>query len=258
MRNLALIVLVLFVPFWCGCIKFYSQEQYQFKVVDAEQNKPVEGAIVSVAYIFKEPVLNAPKPAEVVTDQSGLAELKVADYKAHLRARAEGYIPLRWLRFRKDSPAQHNFKIQNDSEVIVSIYKEPKPTIEIVVPDGYRGPVALEFLASDKPAQVKAGQRFFSYNTSPKGYVQIQHSPLFDSCKIIARYENGNPVPRPSRSRPEQISFLRVYTRDQKRLYLIGTFKEEDELKRKLWPSADGALMYGGPYDENFFSYFPK
>jgi hypothetical protein len=257
MRNMLLFVLLLFMPFWCGCIRFYGHDQYQFKVVDAEQNKPVEGAMVSVYYLFKEPLLNAPKPAEVMTDQSGLAELKVADFHPCLRVKAEGYRTVNWIYIREDVPVQHNFKIKNENEVLVSIYKEPKPTIEIVVPDGYRGPVALEFFPTDKLTLAKAGQRFFSYKMSLDGYVAAPFWPLFHRFKIIARYENGNAVPRARRG-SDLTGFSRVYSRDHKSLYFVGRFKEKVELKRELWPEVDGHIRFGGPYDALFYSYFPE
>lgn len=248
MRKLSLIALVLFMPFWCGCIVFYGHEQFYFKVVDAEYNIPVEGVKVLVDYIkIKAPILNAPRSREAMTDHNGLAELKVADYYSpQLQVIAEGYLPGGKL-----------LEIQNENIIVFQIYQKPRPKIEIIVPDGYRGPVALELLFTDKLIQGKPGQRLFLYKILSNGYVPIQSSPLFvenmplffqiENDIVVARYENGNAI-FADKLRQDAIGFRLVHTDRNKRLYIIGTKKERFDLYWKVHPEFD----YGESVTRNF------
>lgn len=267
MRNLTLTALLLFMPLWSGCIAFYDHSQCHFKVFDAEQNKPVEGAVVSVSYIlYKMPVLNFPKPTETMTNQNGLAELKVANSFARiLDISAEGYTPLRIWGFQHDWPIIDNFKNQNENEFIVPIYRNPKPTIEIIVPDGYRGPVALDLIPDEKLIQEKPGKRNFSYKMMPNGYIPVQASPLLyeidNIYSITARHENGNSISSIQDS-PESIDFRLVVSSGfeaKKHLYIIGTEKERDDLDDKIWPVIDGKYGKGKYFDDEVFkSYFKE
>jgi len=119
-----LIVLVLFIPFWCGCAR-YTIGHYKFEVVDAEQGVPVAGARIYEYSIYAIPI-NSPKPVEAFTDSNGIAEMEIANYfPRSVEITSEGYKSAKFL-FDNDTsqPGRVIVQFQNENDVKVSMYKE--------------------------------------------------------------------------------------------------------------------------------------
>jgi hypothetical protein len=234
MRNMLLLVLLLFMPFWCGCVK-YSYETYQVKIIDAEENIPIEGADVSIGYMSKRLF---PPLSRAVTNQRGLAELQVADgIYWFVNVSAEGYIPFNHTSFMNYYLHRQDLIFQNNNELTVLICKKPEPIIEIIVPDGYRGPVILkEYIVDMSPAEV--GKRFFSYKMQSNGIFSVKVLPLFygmDIGSIIkARYENGNVAPIINFTGPS------VFDRDAPRKLFIGSRNDYSEWIQKRAKQING------------------
>ena len=237
MKNLIAGIILLCLPFCGGCIAFYTYEKYHAKVIDAEANVPVNDVTINIRYLTMVPYLNPARPVEVTTRQDGSAAFSVADYaSAKWRIKAEGYLPIYEYGYR----VPDIFNIETGNNVIIPIYQKPEPKIEIIVPDGYRGPVALHLIPANKWIQETPGKRAFSFTMMPNGYVPVQASLLFhdiDIFSITARYENGKKIscPRYKPDGPNDICLLWVYSMGEKILYSIGTEKERDNLWNTVW-----------------------
>ena len=133
MRKLSLIVLVLFMPLFSGCIHFYDYKHYRVQVIDPELNQPVENASIAVTYPnigVAEIRGNKPSEIKTITDVNGYAIIKVAKPGPHVNIGADGY-----LSFSETYPFFYSripevFRIANDGRVIIPLYRKPEPKIE--------------------------------------------------------------------------------------------------------------------------------
>lgn len=255
-----------------GCAKFYRYEEIPIKVIDPELNQPVEGATVSAGYAGR-PVggtvlfvpKNSPKGATTKTDASGLAKLKVVTNPGRfLRGSsiwADGYIPT-----NLDVGIR---KIDNEDELIIPLYQKPEPKIEIVIPDDYLGPVAVQLVQSNELVMGESGQRLFTYRLQQDGQIELPITPLFsfnqlindirihrifstdsDDCRFIVKHENGSNIIRVGREyeqviqpggpeqkvEPDRLAFRWVWDEGPRFLFVIGTEHDRDVLYKKLYP----------------------
>ena len=167
-----------------GCQAFHSYRPATVLVRDAETKKPIPGAEVRLSYPLADPS-TAPWQSVGSTTGDGTTQLRVAPYGEVgilLDATIPGYMseqktyPLEAVKaieplsFFK-SPGQH------PSSFVVEMYAEPFPSVELVLPNGYRGTVKVGVkIQDDAPCQ--PGQRLFSYQVPPSGILQINGPPL--------------------------------------------------------------------------------
>lgn len=265
MKNLISVFLFLSIFLFSGCIHFYDYKQYQMRIIDPELNQPVENASISVRYCFPGRIWRQmPKSVKEKTDASGLAKVKVATnsrpYAPICSIRADGYmhtapsdirmgIDTRWV--------PSNTRVGNEGEVIIPIYKKPEPTIEIVVPDDYLGPVVIHLIQANEWIQGKPGQREFSYKVGQNGYLSIEASPLLslpvlylahpdsNNSVITVRRENGQEIlfaGREHELKPDSIGFRWVHAEGPKILYIIGKAQDRQALYAKVRPGGRGPI----------------
>jgi hypothetical protein len=175
-------------------------------VKDADTKQPIPGAEVSVSFPLADSYL-APSATSSTTDENGLARLSVAPYgdaSIFLAVNTKGYV--RESRFLpvltiRDIEPDHWFKsVQRKTPTLtVELYaSEPSPTVELVLPSGYRGPVQVEMrIAEDAPSV--PGQRRFSYPVSASGDALITGPAVFRYFPLpdfSAKYADGMPLPR--------------------------------------------------------------
>ena len=191
MKKFFLLVLIGLQFLIAGCIEFYSYRDYEVKVIDQESGKTIEGAKVTIDYYrTMKPVLNPPKKCIYTTNIDGNVKARVADYNISTwYVEADGFVDIYSL--------SDYFFNEETNEFVFPLYKEPEPVIEIVVPSGYRGPVAIEYVKADKMLQDKTDGRVFTFYANEKGYVAIQGSL---KCirkqypEITVKYENGTQI----------------------------------------------------------------
>ena len=125
-----------------------------------------------------------------------------------LSVNANGYVAERrtiLVQAVQELEPDHWFKDVANKKVsfIAELYaKEPCPTVELIVPTGYRGPVQVDFRIPDD-APPAPGQRAFSYEVSSSGSV-IVTGPAILRCFAVpnftAKYADG----RAAASEPTQ------------------------------------------------------
>jgi len=205
----------------------------QFRVFDAESGKPIAGAKVETYYLY---VLDpfAPKTASAVTNDHGEAEMKVAvHFPREIDASADGFIA-----FRSPPGPPAPDKVFN-----LWLYRLPQPTVEIVVPNGYRGRLDIVWERSNSLIQEEPGKRRFVFHASANGIAQVKASPLLldDQLFVFAgtsgRYENGAPIPQADyRVGPNDIALRWIDVRwvdngDHRTIYVVGTKSDEDQYR---------------------------
>ena len=259
--TLIALVLLLCTIFTSGCIKFYDYKHCKIKVIDPELNKPVKNAVISLVYddihYIDGWLLRPPAQMNVKTNRSGLARIKIAancmPYSPVCSVKTEGYIthPLIFMsRVKIVNPLCYDMvpirhQIGEKAEITVPIYRNPAPKMNIVVPDGYKGPVAIEFLKSNESDQFEPGKRYFSYKTDHKGRLVVKTHPLFKhlglpggrDCPTSFKYENGNNIPfnyRYGKEEKDQIQIEWIWIHKLKLLYVIGNAKQRLAFRSKI------------------------
>ncbi len=223
-----------------GCIKFYSRRPVPAVVRDAETGVMIPNAEVRVAYpnIL---ILNGPKPDVGVTDESGRVLIRAATFKPQRwLASAEGYLPLE-LPSASDLPKTAEF----------DLYRAPAPTLTIVVPNGYRGPLKVDLQPIPQPLQEKAGARHFTVRASSNGYMGVPSTPLLlnidvhNSIKVL--YENGEAIPVESfRMGPSDVAFRwQARSIDGRRLlYVVGTTRDFEAIRPIIYEYVGGDPLH--------------
>jgi hypothetical protein len=116
------------------------------------------------------------------------------------------------------------------------MYAGPRPTVELVVPSGYRGVIKAEVqIQEDAPCQ--PGQRYFSYEVSPSGAVQVAGPALLRrvfslgvySLDVCAKYADGTVLSRDAKDAEVGCWWLKC--EGSTHFFLVGTRKEYDALR---------------------------
>ncbi len=122
------------------------------------------------------------------------------------------------------------------------MYAAPAPSVELVVPVGYRGLVHVETrIRDDLP--FPPGQRCFRYDVPASGVIQVVGPALFRRVPAIrATYADGTPLS--SDAKDLDIGFRWVKSENDGELYLVGTSIECDAFRRA--PTGAGRPSDGG------------
>ncbi len=107
------------------------------------------------------------------------------------------------------------------------------PPITIVVPNGYRGPLLVEYRPVDRWLQGNVRQREFTYCANEKGYVGIDATPLLLTIRreMRVRYANGDDIPEWNGGLGDDDVALRwVESNGTQMIYVVGTKSDEEIL----------------------------
>lgn len=134
------------------------------------------------------------------------------------------------------------------------LFRGPRPTADVTIPDGYRGVVVVNLQGCDQPPPPLRGRRAFTYAASPRGVVDVPEGALFagaglGSC-IRVRYQNGRQLlsdpnigaekgPLPD----DSATALRCIGPDKKGatwLFVVGTTAEATAVSKEVWPARGG------------------
>jgi len=182
-----------------GCQAFHRYRPIGVLVQDPETKKPIPGALVRLSYPLDRSA-SAPYESSGTTGPDGMAQLRAApcgDSVALLAVSGPGYlaesVDLSSETIQRLEPEPWFGKVKpRPADVVLPMYAEPRFTIELVVPAGYRGLVVADIQFLDE-IQGPPGQRRFSYEVPPSGRVQVRgpgvlrrHMPDYR-----ARYADG-------------------------------------------------------------------
>jgi hypothetical protein len=209
------------------------------QVRDAETKQPLVGAEVYLSYPLTPPEL-APWNSSGTTAEDGIVRLRVApngENGSRLDVTAKGFLaeakdladdavqalkPARFFEVAESRPVN----------VVVELVAEPPPTVELIVPTGYRGIVKVEVQVQEDAAY-SPGQRQFCYPVPPSGLVQASGPPLLHHIgpvDVHARYADGTPLRRDAKK--SELGFWWLKPEGKYQCFVIGTRGEFDAFCR--------------------------
>ena len=247
LRSLMVVMLTAPCTFLPGCIAFPSYQPVDVLVLDAETGNPLSNATVSVTYARGVLVLTIPKEISVNTDMCGRATLRVTDYHGGVfwEITAQNYIALGFPVSYRHIPEELEIATEEHTdhkEVIIRLYRQPKPTITVIVPEGYRGPLKLDLPPTSSFVQGAIGRREFTAEASQTGYVRIDATPLLLRPHLkdfIVRYADGTQIRTRSFDDDERVILRWIGIFGNRWLLMIGTRADKDMLRRVLYERSD-------------------
>ena len=235
-RNLALIMAV----FGTCCQHVFAidldfRRSEKVAVYDAETELPIAGANI-VTHPIGIFLLGMPKDGKAISGKNGRTSIRMPTLNPMWRVSADGYQTDGGYRSEKGEKTFH-------------LYKGPRPKINIVVSDGYRGPLKVEMrLVSDR-IQNEIGKREFTFRATPDGFVAFKATPLLlmtqddptmnrQGDEIHAVYQNGLHVPDNYRHKVSDIGLRWVsHAYGEKKLrilYVIGNDKDKEVMDHTI------------------------
>jgi hypothetical protein len=209
-------------------------------VRDAETKEPIADAEVHLSYRLSRDSL-APFDSSQRTGADGIAHLKAAPYGVFgvsLEATAARYIPeqlsvsTEFIQNMKPAPLSKQGE-QSPSECVIEMYAEPRFTVELIVPVGYRGLIKADVqIQDDLPAPPK--QRCYRYEVAD-GFVSIKAPAVLRRIcpqEFRACYADGTPVDK-------EMTLLKVGFRSLRcegkvHYFVVGTQPEYDMQRRSF------------------------
>jgi hypothetical protein len=206
---------------------------------DAETKKPIAGAEVQISYALA----SASDTMGCITRRTGvdgIARLQPAldeHASALVEGTAVGYLvgeaSLSAEAVRAIEPAGLFEAVdQRPVTLILEMYAEPRPTVELVVPTGYRGLVKVEVQVQED-AGLAPGQRDFRWTVPASGVLQVSGPPQLRHllpADFRASFADGAPLNHhPKDPAP---GFWWVKREGAFQCFLIGTQAEFDACRR--------------------------
>jgi hypothetical protein len=241
MRRLARCVLisVLALAVAPGCEALHQYRPVAVLARDAETKQPIPGAEVRITYPLSQSSW-APLECSRTTGNDGIARLQAAPYGDAgilLEGAAKGYVPEERNLAAEEVQAikpTHLFEAVDRRPVdfVVELYAEPRPTVELVIPTGYRGQVAAEVQIQDGGPWPR-GQRDFSYVVpAGGGPVPVIGPPVLRHVFPLdfrGKYADGTPLS--AEAKEQEIGFWWLRTEGRYQYFLVGTRRDYDDYR---------------------------
>jgi hypothetical protein len=232
---------VLLLAFAPGCQALHRYRSVAILATDAETHKPIPGAEVRISYPLTQPHL-APWDSAGTTGDDGIARLRAAPYGDAgilVEVHAKGYLFEQKNLSVADVQALEPVPLlghaeQRPAPFVLELFAAPRPSVELVVPTGFRGLVKVAVQVKDDAPQ-SPGQRTFRYLVPPSGDVLVTGPPLLRRVFVVdfgASYADGTPLPRSAKG--EEPAFWWTQYRNGYDFFLVGTWNEYAELRRDL------------------------
>lgn len=217
-----------------GCHTAPPAAPVEVQVLDAETKAPIDGAQVRMWHSAAHSVV-----ASGTTGPDGMVRIPpppAEDGPLVFEAMARDYLPR-----QAGQPL-----LETPHGVILEMISGPRPVVELVVPNGFRGLIKTRVIVqNDLP--YPPHQRLFSFTVPPGGVVEAVVPPIFIrgiTPDIRARYADGTPLARDARDAELGCRWLKADP-DSDYIFSIGTKWEADEIRRALRKSETGRSPIG-------------
>lgn len=222
-----------------GCQTFTASRPVTVLVRDAESKQPLPNADVRVSYALSRGLSDPPRSfAKTHTDgKARLTATATDEGTIYLETKTTGYladgIDMSAAELQKIEPAHFlEDASKRPTNLVVELYVEPRPAIEILVPTGYKGIVKVSLQIADD-ASLPKGQRAFSVPIDSTGAGSMTGSPLLrhiDSADFVAKYSDGATLAR-NAAMPAIGLWWVQKTGDTEEFY-VGTEREFDAFRK--------------------------
>jgi hypothetical protein len=231
-----------------GCQVLYSYRPIVIKARDAETKQPIADAEVRVSYPLVHPT-QAPYDSVGKTGGDGVARLQATPFGPAgvlVEVRAKGYLfeqktlPIESVEALERTNWFENLE-RRSANLVVDLYASPPPSVEFIVPVGYRGVIHADVVSKpDVPAA--PGERCFRYTVPINGNVELNGPLLLARVAPLdyrAQYADGTPLGREPKGL--ELGFWAVKSEGNHLTFLVGTRAEFEVLRRaELQGSAPG------------------
>jgi len=228
-----------------GCQVMYRYRPVPVLVRDAETKQPIANADVHLYYPLSRDSL-APFDSSERTSSDGVAHLRAApygDFGVRIEANAAGYmtdqadIATESIQHLKPPHLMEETQ-RRKPEFVVELYSEPRFSVELVVPPGYRGLIKAEIEMQDDAA-VPPGKRCFRYEVVD-GRVRIKGPGILlrrvYASDYRASYADGTPLT--GEMTLTKVGFRWLRGRDTEQYFVVGT-KPEYDMQRRYAPDGE-------------------
>jgi hypothetical protein len=236
-----------------GCQALYVYRPVVVQAQDAETKKPIPGAEVRLAYPLAQSSL-APWEPVGTTGRDGVVRLQATPYGDAgilLDVTVPGYMseqqnyPVEAVKAIKPA-GLFEATDKRPVDFVVEMYAEPFPSVELVLPNGYRGTLKVAVkIRNDAPFQ--PGQRVFSYAVPASAVLTIDAPPLLRrvyASDFRARYADGTPLTRQAQG--DEIGFWSLKSQGEYEVFVVGTRAEYEELRREGQSDGGGESRSSG------------
>jgi hypothetical protein len=163
-----------------------------------------------------------------------------AEFAFSFDASAEGYLPAEKYvstAIIQSLPASYFGSHTVDKPtVVLEIFAGPRPTVELTVPNGYRGLLRVE-VQTDENITYPPRQRLFRYVVPDSGVVQVVGPPVLLqglSPIIQAHYADGTPLKREQQLTNDQVGLRWVRDEGNTQLFVVGTWMEWHDKSKEM------------------------
>jgi hypothetical protein len=209
------------------------------QVRDIETKRPVADAEILLVNSFEtSPLHKASSFARTGPEGNARCRLDAStEFGPEAEVSAKGYLPgkisISPEEIRKLKPAALFEKPERHSpDFVVELYSEPGFSVELVLPDGYRGVVKVEVGYRDDQA-CPPGMRNFRYGISPSGEAHLTEPDLLKRVlppSYQASYVNGTKLT--AEMGISKVGFRWLKQEDNCHYFVVGTQYEYDSFCR--------------------------
>jgi hypothetical protein len=205
---------------------------------DADTKKPIPGAEVWISYPPPASPF-APATSYGRTGNDGLARMQATpcgDTGIVVGIAADGYlteekfIPVESVAGLEPAHFFENVE-RRPASFVLPVYPGPHPSVELIVPAGYRGLIKAE-VQIQEDAPCPPGQRSFSYPVSATGSAQVVGPVLLRRViapDFTAKFSDGTPLPREAKD--AEVGFWWLRSDGNAQVFLVGTKSELDNYR---------------------------
>jgi hypothetical protein len=229
----------LLVSLASGCQTFPLPRPIVVLVRDAETQAPLSEVELQVVYPVNSPPVTADQRVGATT-VDGMAALPIVpcgDRSVLVKATRPGYLPedaaLTAAFLRSIEPAHWWNATDQRPNFAIDMYSQPQFTVELIVPNGYRGLITADMQIDEQAAS--NGQRLFRYAVPASGNVTMQGPPALRRIfltDVHARYADGTPLD--AEMSWEKVGFRWLKRHGHGAIFVVGTQTEFDGYCRDL------------------------
>jgi hypothetical protein len=223
-----------------GCVTLTRERPLPVQVIDAETRQPIRGAEIQLDYAVPPPAW-ASMGATGMTDDEGVARLWAApcDMGFTVRAAHTAYLmdkhEVSAGEVKSMQPAGLFEAVdRRPAAVVIELFAEPRPTIELVLPAGFRGQVRA-VVRPQAELPVTTGERLFSYLVAADGSVQAAGPPILNhvfATDFRLRFADDAPLSR--NAKESEVGFWWLKSEGDAQVFFVGTVGEFDTVRRAL------------------------
>jgi hypothetical protein len=120
------------------------------------------------------------------------------------------------------------------ASLVMEMFADPAPTVELIAPAGYRGPVKVQVQVQAELAPT-AGQRSFQYAVPASGEVVAPGPAVFrhvNSANVRVRFADGRPLTL--RAKESELGYWYVKCEGTWYYFFVGTPRDHDRYSLSL------------------------